>query len=225
MDRSRRAVFLVALFLTGTISLPPGDVVVESLEPSIFNGFSTEDDYWNETPFGDIAVPDGFDQSNSVDYSDVGVLINNQSEASRTIGWAFVTARNISADRVFIFDNESTPTGETINREQFNTSFLEPFRAMLSNRSSSIDLNYLVTTKGVPLRINGGADKAAFDQEIALVGGTWDSSIGGTYWINHDYGPLAGGAMEAFTREEYGFFLVTRLTGYSIDTALDLIER
>ncbi len=126
MDRSRRAVLLVALFLTGTISLPPGDVVVESLEPSIFNGFSTEDDYWNETPFGDIAVPDGFDQSNSVDYSDVGVLINNQSEASRTIGWAFVTARNISADRVFIFDNESNPTGETINREQFNTSFLEP---------------------------------------------------------------------------------------------------
>jgi uncharacterized protein (TIGR03790 family) len=215
----------VALFLTGTISLPPGDVVVESLQPRIFDGFSTEDDYWNETPFGDIAVPDGFDQFNSVDYSDVGVLINNQSELSRTIGWAFVTARNISADRVFIFDNESNPTGETINREQFNTSFLEPFRAMLSNRSSSIDLNYLVTTKGVPLRINGGADKAAFDQEIALVGGTWDSSIGSNYWINHDYGPLAGGAMEAFTREEYGFFLVTRLTGYTVDTALGLIEK
>ena len=225
MDRGRRAVLLVALFLTGTISLPHDDVVVDLLEPNLFEGFSTEDDYWNETPFGDIAVPNGFDQSNSIDYSDVGVLINNQSEASRTIGWAFVTARNISADRVFIFDNESNPTGETINREQFNTSFLDPFRVMLSNRSSSIDLNYLVTTKGVPLRINGGADKAAFDQEIALVGGTWDSNIGSNYWINHDYGPLAGGAMEAFTREEYGFFLVTRLTGYSVDTALDLIER
>ena len=79
-----------------------------------------------------VAVPGGFNLSTAVDYSDVGVLINNKSEVSRTIGWAFVTARNISADRVFIFDNSSNPTGETINRNQFNTYFLEPFKVMLS---------------------------------------------------------------------------------------------
>ena len=31
--------------------------------------------------------------------------------------------------------------------------------------------------------------------------------------------------MEPFTRSKYGFFLVTRLTGYTVDTAIELIER
>ena len=38
-------------------------------------------------------------------------------------------------------------------------------------------------------------------------------------------GMLAGKAMEAFSREEQGFFLVTRLTGYTVETALGLIEK
>ena len=86
-------------------------------------------------------------------------------------------------------------------------------------------LNYLVTTKGIPLRVSGGNDKASFDQELSLLGGAYNSSIGGNYWITHDYGPLAGKPMEPFTRQKYGFFLVTRLTGYTVDTALELIER
>ena len=96
---------------------------------------------------------------------------------------------------------------------------------MLQNRSSSNQLNYLVTTKGIPLRVSGGNDMASFDQELALLGGSYNSSIGSNYWFNHDYGPLAGKAMEPFTRSKYGFFLVTRLTGYTVDTALELIER
>ena len=96
---------------------------------------------------------------------------------------------------------------------------------MLQNRSSASGVNYLVTTKGIPLRVSGGNDKASFDQELALLGGAYNSSIGGNYWIQHDYGPLAGKAMEPFKRSKYGFFLVTRLTGYTVDTALELIER
>ena len=193
----------------------------------LFNGFLVggADDVWNETPWPNVAVPDGFSYGNLIDYSDVGVLINNLSEESRTIGWAFVAARNISLDRVFLFNQSGTPTGETVNRNQFNTYFALPFLEMLQNRSSSNQLNYLVTTKGIPLRVSGGNDKASFDQELALLGGAYNSSIGSNYWFNHDYGPLAGKAMEPFTRSKYGFFLVTRLTGYTVDTALELIER
>ena len=225
VDSPRLAVLMVILFLTGTMTLPSSEEEISIEISSIFEGFSTSDDIWNETPFSDIASPGTFDFTNTIGYDDVAVLINNQSEASRTIGWAFISARNISADRVFVFDNTSTPTGETINRDQFDTYFLNPFRAMLSNRTSSFDINYLVTTKGVPLRINGGNDKASFDQEISLTGGYYDSSIGADYWVTHGYGPLAGKEMEQFTRDKYGFFLVTRLTGYTIDTALELIEK
>jgi uncharacterized protein (TIGR03790 family) len=187
--------------------------------------YSEHTDIWNETPFRTVAVSGGFTLESLQDYSDVGVLINNQSEASRTIGWAFVSARNISTDRVFIFTNDSTPSSETINRDQFNTYFAEPLSLMLANRNLTEELNYLVTTKGIPLRINGGLDKASFDQEISLLEGWYHSDIGTDYWIQHTYGPLAGKDIEAFSREDYGFYLVTRLTGYNIQTALDLIEK
>ena len=200
---------------------------LEASSSTIFDGFFVEgaDDVWNTTPWPTIAVPEGFSYASVIDYSDVGVLINNLSEESRTIGWAFVAARNISLDRVFIFNESGTPTKETINRDQFDTYFATPFLEMLQNRSTTSGLNYLVTTKGIPLRVSGGNDKASFDQELALLGGSYNSSIGGNYWFEHDYGPLAGKAMEPFKRSKYGFFLVTRLTGYTVDTALELIER
>ncbi len=224
MSPARKALFLVALFVISTVPLTNPQQENYEITQDIFEGFSVSNDIWNETPLQSIAVPGGFNLSTAVDYSDVAVLINNNSEASRTIGWAFVTARNISSERVFIFDNSSNPTGETINRNQFNDYFLDPFKAMLSTYNGT-ELNYLVTTKGIPLRINGGNNKASFDQEIALAGGIYDSDIGQDWWINHNYGPLAGKPMEEFTRDEYGFFLVTRLTGYTVETALDLIEK
>jgi uncharacterized protein (TIGR03790 family) len=224
VEEGRRAIFLAVLVLFGSTNLNPNQEVDLESDTSLFQGFSILTDVWNETPFNDVASSNGFNYSNVIDYSDVGVLINNRSEISRTIGWAFVTARNISADRIFIFDNESTPTGETINRDQFDTYFESPFRLMLQNYNGT-DLNYLVTTKGVPLRINGGNNKASFDQEISLIGGDYDGDINSDYWGNHGYGPLAGKQMDKFTRDDYGFFLVTRLTGYTVDTAIDLIEK
>ena len=224
MAPTQKALILVALFVISTMHLPVQPEENEKFTDNIFHGFTTSTDIWNETPFESVAVPDGFSGTTTADYSDVGVLINNKSEASRTIGWAFVTARNISSDRVFIFDNSSNPTGETINRNQFNDYFLDPFRSMLSSYNGS-ELNYLVTTKGMPLRVSGGNSKASFDQEISLAGGSYDSDIGQDWWVDHSYGPLAGKSMEEFTRDEYGFFLVTRLTGYTVETALDLIEK
>ena len=119
MSQSRKALFLVALFVVSLIQIPNQSHPEQELREHIFDGFSIETDIWNESPLRTVAVPGGFNFSTTIDYSDVGVLINNKSEVSRTIGWAFVTARNISADRVFIFDNSSNPTGETINRNQF----------------------------------------------------------------------------------------------------------
>ena len=232
MSTKRSSVAFVVLLLLSIVPMtfsdqPSQEEWVELLEHRMFEGFLVggSEDVWNQTPWPTVAVPDGFSYDSLIDYSDVGVLINNLSAESRTIGWAFVAARNISLDRVFLFNESGTPTAETINRNQFNTYFALPFLEMLQNRSSSNQLNYLVTTKGIPLRVSGGNDKASFDQELALLGGSYNSSIGANYWFNHDYGPLAGKPMESFTRNKYGFFLVTRLTGYTVDTALELIER
>lgn len=224
------SLFLVSLMLGSLFSVlptvPSNSQQTTSLEPleNLFQGFTTGDN-WLNLDNQTIAVPNGFDAIEVYDYSDVGVLINNKSEASKTIGWAFVQARNISHERVFIFDLDGTPTGETINRNQFTDFFALPFLEMLNNRSNVSDMNYLVTSKGMPLKVNGGQNKASFDQEFALLGGSYNSSIGGDYWSTHSYGPLSGGEFESFSRQKHGFYLVTRLTGYTVETALDLIEK
>ena len=211
-------VFLVLLLLLSII-IPYSNHLAEE-DFSIYNA-STKDP---PVTFQNTAVPDGFNQSNYLDYSDVGVLINNKSSVSQTIGWAFVNARNISLDHVFFFDLEGTPTAETINRDQFDTYFADPYRVWIGSNNRTLELNYLVTTKGVPLRINGDG-KASFDSEIGLIGGLYDGSMGNNWWTTHGYGPLAGKEMESFSRVKYGFFLVTRLTGYTVDTALGLIDK
>ena len=61
-----------------------------------------------------------------------------------------MNARNIPLENIFFFNNTSTPTKETINRDQFNTYFANPFLEMLFNRTSTTELNYLVSTKGIP---------------------------------------------------------------------------
>lgn len=227
MDRIRVISVLLMLLMSPWIGS-----IDESEKPKadfdlIFDGFVVaRSDSWNETPFRDIAVEGGFTQTGYMDYSDVGVLINNQSSASRTIGWAFVAARNISLENVLLFDNESTPTGETINRNQFNQYFVEPFREWLNeSEHRRTDINYLVTTKGIPLRVSGGDSKVSFDNELALVEGDMKSSIDTDWWVEHSYGPLNGDGFESFTREKHGFFLITRLTGYTVETALGLIEK
>ncbi|MCH1615928.1 MAG: hypothetical protein L7R83_00275, partial [Candidatus Poseidonia sp.] len=140
MSTKASSIAFVALLLLSLLPSSP-DVMFEEksqeprLEDARFSGFlvGAAEDVWNQTPWQSIAVPEGFSYDSVIDYSDVGVLINNNSEASRTIGWAFIEARNISADRVFVFNNSSAPTGETINREQFNSYFAEPFLEMLYN--------------------------------------------------------------------------------------------
>lgn len=237
MDRRVSSLLLTLVFVLSSLATPfleggtydsSKNIPIEKTALSeAFAGFSSEGgvDFWNQTPWSIRAQPDGFDFLTVYDYSDVGILINNNSEASKTIGWAFVNARNISDNNIFFFNDSDTPTKETINRNEFNVYFAAPFLEMLSNRSSSTELNYLVSTKGIPLRINGGNDKASFDQEFSLLGGSYNSSIGSDNWVNHGFGPLAGGEMKAFSHDVYGFFLVTRLTGYTVETALGLIEK
>ena len=185
--------------------------------------FST--DAWNETPFRDIAVLEPFNHSTLADYSDVAVIINNQSEASRIIGYSYALARNIPSERILLLTNESTPTGETINPTQFDDFFANPLQQMITNRNLT-DLNVLVTTKGVPLRVSGGANsQASFDSELALIGGPYSSFIHADWYAESNYEPAAGNEMKAFDRGEQGYYLVTRLTGYDVETALGLIEK
>ena len=212
--RSRLAIALVCLFALQSWSAValPEDAKAHA-------------DTSGDAPFRDVAVLEPFTFETYTDYSDVAVIINNESEESRTIGTAFALARNIPPERVLLLTNESTPTGETINANQFTQFFAEPISEMIENRNLT-ELNVLVTTKGIPLRVNGGTNiRASFDSELALINGTYASAIFGDWYVESNYGLAAGNEMKQFTRAEQGHYLVTRLTGYDVQTALGLIDK
>jgi uncharacterized protein (TIGR03790 family) len=92
-------------------------------------------------------------------------------------------------------------------------------------------INYLVTTKGVPLKvareqgcckkldINNISCCTSFDSEIALLP-KGDSSMLSTYTVKNPY----EGSNDQFTSAQYDMYLVTRLSGYTKGDVYNLIS-
>ena len=242
------SILLVALLLgsvapsTGLGLFESGEITgTPTLESSLTNVFTEHGgapiDVWNESPFRDVAVPGGFNHQNYADYTDVAIIINNQSSDSRIIGYAFAAARSIPPERIFLLTNESTPTSETITPEQYDDFFAQPISDMIQNRTLSTIVNVLVTTKGVPLRVSGGTNaRASFDSELSLLNSNLPTQVHAGWWGGHNYGPWDATApanyagwtdepLPVFSRVEQDFYIVTRLTGYDVETALGLIDK
>ncbi len=152
-----------------------------------------------------------------IHYDDVMVVVNENSTISTTIGDYFAAARGIPEERIC---NITVQTGQTINRAQFNQLKAQVKLYMAQNNLTD-KINYIVTTKGVPLRVSGGSqDRASLDAELTMINGPMEGQIGSSGWSNNPY----AGANEPFSRAKYGIYLVTRLTGYNLTHALGLIN-
>ena len=224
-----------SLLILALVAIHPWTLCAQPI--SIVESLDEVEHFRSSPDLSSIAVPEGFHHTTWVNYSDVAVLINNRSTDSVQIGEAFAAARGIPEERIFRLINESTPTSETINADQFDDFFADPIREMMLNRSLGGEINYMVTTKGIPLRINGGTNaRASFDSELALIDSSqYSSAIHANYWTEHEYGPWSdtGGEdystysetpVPIFNRIDQGFYIVTRLTGYDVSTALGLID-
>lgn len=155
---------------------------------------------------------------------DTGVIINTSSSESLFAGKQFAHLRGIPQDNLIYID---VPTTEVISPEQFYH-----LRSQVEDRIRSKGLekrlNYLVTTKGVPLKVQyeEGLDvfsvfspntrSASVDSELALILGPYSESIGKTSIVQNPYYRKLG----PFSRSIYGVFLVTRLDAYDIDVYL-----
>jgi uncharacterized protein (TIGR03790 family) len=161
----------------------------------------------------------------SVDYNDVGVIINLNSPASMQIGTYFQTARNIPAQNLIYV---SAPTTEVINDAEFEQLRLQ-IENYLTSQNLQDQLNYLVTTKGIPLKRNGidcivntnQGDCGSVDQELSLILGPHANGIGATNGYNNPYYE----ENTHFSRAQFGIYLVTRLDGYELADVISLIDR
>ncbi|MDG6225580.1 MAG: TIGR03790 family protein [Candidatus Thermoplasmatota archaeon] len=152
-----------------------------------------------------------------VTYDDVALLVNDNSPVSLEIGTYFALKRGIPPLRVI---NLSVPARETINSGEFD-ELARQVKENLSQRGLTDSIDYLVTTKGVPLRVSGSQMRmASVDSELMLLDGPYENRIHGNYWMTNPYFDK----FDTFSREKYGIRLVTRLTGYTKEEAMNLLD-
>jgi uncharacterized protein (TIGR03790 family) len=156
-------------------------------------------------------------------YDDVALIVNDNSEISREIGTYFANRRGIPSSNII---NISVPAQETINQGQFD-DLADQVRENLSKRELTDSIEYLVTTKGVPLRVSASGGRAAsVDSELMLLDGRYENRIhSGGFFLNPYYQDVEEtSSMKPFSREAYDIRLVTRLTGYTKEEAMRLVD-
>ncbi len=158
-----------------------------------------------------------------VSYDDVGIIVNTNSTISRTIADYFVTARSIPRLNIIPV---TVPEYEEIDSVAFEALRLQ-VEAYLQSHSLTTTINYLVTTKGLPLKVNRGSTfsptsaSSSVESELALLLGPYSQSIG---QAGHMSSPFYNQA-DHFSRARYGIYLVTRLDGYTLEDVENLIDR
>jgi uncharacterized protein (TIGR03790 family) len=156
-------------------------------------------------------------------YDDVLVIINSNSSISDQVGTYFASSHNIPAPNIVRI---SVSTNEEIDSLEFNS-----LRSQVENYLTSTNLvdkiNYIVTTKGVPLKVNRGnipsqsSPSSSVESELTLILGPYSPNIGGAGIVFSPYYYQTA----HFSRATYGIYLVTRLDGYSFDEIQGLIDR
>jgi uncharacterized protein (TIGR03790 family) len=161
--------------------------------------------------------------------ANVVVIVNDASDASKRIGEHYARSRNLPPGNVI---HISTATTDGVSRPQYVAQIELPIAVALRRDNLHDRVLYLVLTKGVPLRIDGtGGQEATMtsvDSELTLLYRkmtgrtvTMRGRIPNPYYLGSK--PLA--AARPFTHREHDIYLVTRLTGFTVDDALALIDR
>jgi len=156
-------------------------------------------------------------------YSDVAVVVNTRSGNSVAIGNYFRNARSIpEANMVYVNVDSAEEADDAVFR--ILRSQIEQ-QLVANNLVNSI--NYIVTTKGVPLKVNRGSTfsttspSSSVESELACMLGRYSGYIGQEGRITSPYYHQS----VPFSRAEFGIYLVTRLDAYTVQQVFDMIDR
>lgn len=159
----------------------------------------------------------------SINYDDVLVITNNLSPESKEITRYFQAKRNIPAEN--IINIEIFPS-ETISELELD-EILKQVKHQLLAHSNLSEQNYIVTTKGVPLKVNDYCGKTiqnckSVDEELTTILSNKNAIVEARRGaIMNPYYNIDS----KFSRSEFDIFLVTRLDGYNVDQVKNLIDR
>jgi uncharacterized protein (TIGR03790 family) len=156
----------------------------------------------------------------------VVIIVNENSPGSVEIGEYYAAQRNIPLSHICYVD---APTTEIIERDEY-LDLEAQVRAFLESNDLEETTLFLVTTKGVPLKVNGtnaiepffdfNGNCSSVDSELALLFSPYASGNDGQY-----ENPYAN-ATEVFQSITFdGIYLVNRLTGRTVADAKALVDR
>jgi uncharacterized protein (TIGR03790 family) len=156
-------------------------------------------------------------------YREVAVIINSASPLSVAIGEYYASVRGIPASNII---RVNAPAREVITGSEFEL-LRGQIEASLLNAGIADSINFLVTTKGMPLKVDRGnsgksfSNSASVESELACILSPLSMFIGGGGGCVSPYFD----ATVPFSRSRFGIYLVTRLDGYTTEDVLALIDR
>jgi uncharacterized protein (TIGR03790 family) len=152
------------------------------------------------------------------------VVVNQASPISRQIGEYYVARRHIPMGNVCRLNAK---LDEEISRNDFDKQIGAPIADFLRSRHLEEKILYIVTTSGVPLRIqgNGGplAEAASVDSELTLLYS--DMRAKPHALAAGIANPFFGKVGAVFRHPDFPIYLVTRLAGYDFADVKGLVDR
>lgn len=157
-------------------------------------------------------------EATSSEASRVLVVINRSSPASTEIGAYYRSRREIPRSNTVVIDVSTT---EEISEGEYRSGIEDPVRKAIEELRGGID--YIVLTKGVPIRIQGrhgysvDGHLSAMDTDIRPIEALEEEQI------RRSANPYFG-SERPFSRAEFGIYLVTRLDGFTVEDAKRLVD-
>lgn len=141
------------------------------------------------------------------------VIINDKSPVSRAIGVYYAHKRSIPAKNVCHIN--CTTEEMTIN-ETYRGEIEKPVKEYLAKTGLNKTVDYLVLTKGVPLRLHSGWSVDSLLMVMDVPTSLENMKV-------HAMNPYFAKS-EHFSHAAFGFYLATRLDGYTVSDAKALVD-
>jgi uncharacterized protein (TIGR03790 family) len=163
--------------------------------------------------------------------ANVLVVANAASAESTTIAEYYCSKRKIPHQQLLRLTSLPADPADGIDRAEYERRIQAPIAAWLGRHQAQDQILYIVLTKGIPLRINGGRDEstaASVDSELTLLYARLSgaaAAVAGPLPNPYFLGDRPITDARAFRREDYATFLVARLDGFTVADVLAMIDR
>jgi uncharacterized protein (TIGR03790 family) len=147
--------------------------------------------------------------------SNVVVIATRRSPDSVSIAQYYAEKRKLPSTHILMID--CVPQ-EEVPLVEYRDTIEKPVMDLLRRRGLELSVDYLVLTRGIPLRIREGG----FSVDCALMCAPLKRPFN-SQPAESNLNPYFG-KNERFSRRKYGFYLATRLDGYTMQHIRDLID-